>query len=458
MPFDGLHRVGSVPAMHKLKFFLREAVLEPTLMVIGLNYRTALVAVRERFWMSESQQYEALVQLARAEGIEEVIVLATRNRTEFFLWASDPGLAANSVLRFLTSQYGLTLCEWKNFYRLLDEAALLHIFRVASSLDSMILGEPQIIAQVKNSWAQAQKVESSGRYLDATIQKALTVSKRVRNETTIGNYPVSVPYAAVELADQILGTLEGKNVLLLGAGKMSELSARNLVKRGARSVTVINRTYEHAVELAETLGGVAVPIEHRWQQLVSADIVISSTSCPHYVFSPEDAERIVGERNQRPLVLVDIARPRDIDPDVREVRGIFLYDLADLEKVVERNAGEREAAALEAQKIVEDEAIGFRHRLLSERVVPTIVALRSRLDQICRQELQVFQSECGPFSKDQNELLEDVVVRITRKLASSLARKLKELPEKMEQDQMTSAVQRLFHLETPEKAAAGTSH
>jgi glutamyl-tRNA reductase len=239
---------------------------------------------------------------------------------------------------------------------------------------------------------------------------------------------------------------------------MSELSARNLLKRGARSVTVINRTYEHAVELAESLAGTAVPIEERWQHLVSADIVVSSTSCPHYVFSRDDAERMVRERNERPLVLVDIAMPRDIDPDVREMRGIFLYDLDDLEKVVERNAGEREAAALEAQKIVEDEASGFRHRLLSERVVPTIVALRSRLDQICRQELQSFQYECGPFSKDQNELLEDVVVRITRKLASSLARELKERPEKVEQAQMTSAVQRLFHLETPEKATAGTSH
>jgi glutamyl-tRNA reductase len=239
---------------------------------------------------------------------------------------------------------------------------------------------------------------------------------------------------------------------------MSELSARNLIKRGARSVSVMNRTYEHAQELAETLGGIALPIEDRWQHLVSADIVISSTSCPHYVLSRDEAERIARERNERPLVLVDIAMPRDIDPSVRELRGIFLYDLDDLERVVEHNAGERETAALDAQKIVEDEAIGFRHRLLSERVVPTIVALRNRLDQICRQELQSFQCECGPFSKDQNELLEDVVVRITRKLASSLARELKELPEKVEQDQMTFAVQRLFHLETPEKASAGTSH
>jgi glutamyl-tRNA reductase len=427
-------------------------------MVIGLNHRTAPVAVRERFWISESRRYEALGQVGHAEGVEEGIILATCNRTEFLLWASDPGLAANSVLRFLTAEYGLKLCEWKHFYRLLDEAALLHIFRVASSLDSMVLGEPQIVSQLKGAWQQAQKVGSTGRFLDAVLQKALTVSKRVRNETAIGNSAVSVPYAAVELARQTLGTLENKRVLVLGAGKMSELSARYLVNHGASSVCVINRTFEHALELAAALGGTAVPFEERRQYLVDADIVISSTSCPHVILSREEAELIARERPDRPLVLVDIALPRDIDPDVREVKGIFLYDLDDLEKVVQHNAGEREAAALEAQKIVEDEAQGFRRKLLSERVVPTIVALRSHLDGICRQELESFKQECGPFSKDQNELLEDVVARITRRIAGSLARELKELPEKVEQEQLTVAVQRLFHLETPEKATAGTTH
>jgi len=198
-------------------------------MVIGLNHRTAPVAVRERFWISESRRLEALQELVQAEGVEEVIVLATCNGTEFLLWASDPGLAANSVLRLLSSQYGLKLCEWKHFYRLLDEKALLHIFQVASSLDSMVLGEPEIVSQVKGAWQQAQKVGSAGRFLDAVLQKALTVSKRVRNETAIGNSAVSIPRAAVELARQVLGTLENKRVLVLGAGKMSELSARYLV-------------------------------------------------------------------------------------------------------------------------------------------------------------------------------------------------------------------------------------
>lgn len=430
--------------------------MEPTLMVIGLNHRTAPVAVRERFWISESRRLEALVQLAGAEGVEEVIVLATCNRTEFLLWANDASLAANSVLRFLSAEYGLKLCEWKHFYRLLDEAALLHIFQVASSLDSMVLGEPQIVSQVKGAWQQAQKVGSLGRFLDAVLQKALTVSKRVRNETAIGNSAVSVPYAAVELARQVLGTLENKRVLVLGAGKMSELSARYLVNQGASSVCVINRTYEHASELAAKLGGTAGAFEDRWQHMANADIIISSTSCPHTILSRDEAAFIVRERAERPLVMVDIALPRDIDPAVREVHGIFLYDLDDLEKVVQHNAGEREAAAVEAQKIVEEEARGFRRKLLAERVVPTIVALRSRLDQICRQELESFKEECGPFSKDEDALLGDVAGRITRRIAGSLARELKELPEKAEQEQMTVAVQRLFHLETPEKALAGT--
>jgi glutamyl-tRNA reductase len=238
--------------------------LEPTLMVVGLNYRTAPVAVRERFWISEDRRYQALVELSSAEGIEEVIVLATCNRTEFLLWVNDVTLAANSVMRLLGSEYGLMLCEWKHFYRLLDEAALLHIFRVASSLDSMVVGEPQIVAQVKQAWQQAQKVGANGRFLDAVMQKALTVSKRVRSETAIGNAAVSVPYAAVELTRQILGTLENKKVLLLGAGKMSELSARGLLNHGANSICVINRTLEHATELATKLGGAAIPFEERW--------------------------------------------------------------------------------------------------------------------------------------------------------------------------------------------------
>jgi glutamyl-tRNA reductase len=226
-------------------------------------------------------------------------------------------------------------------------------------------------------------------------------------------------------------------------------------------VKVINRTLDHATELATNLGGVAVAFEERWQHMAEADIIISSTSCPHTILSREEAESLVRGRQlpgeeERPLVIVDIAMPRDIDSAVREVKGVYLYDLDDLENVVDHNAAEREVAAAEAQKILLAEAQGFRRRLMAERVVPTIVALRQRLDEICRQELESFRQENGPFSKDQDEMLTAVMARMTQRIAGSLARELKELPEKVEQEQMTAAVQRLFHLQTPERALAGT--
>jgi glutamyl-tRNA reductase len=432
--------------------------VEPTLMVVGLNYRTAPVAVRERFWISENRRCEALVQLSRAEGIEEVIVMATCNRTEFWLWATDVTLAANSVMRMLGADYGLKLCEWKHFYRLLDEASLLHIFRVASSLDSMVVGEPQVVSQVKEAWRQAQKVGATGRFLDAVLQKALTVSERVRSETAIGSAAVSIPYAAVELALQIFGSLENKKVLLLGAGQLSELSARELLKHGATSVGVINRTLEHAAELAAKLGGVAIPLVERWKHMAEADIIISSTSSPHTILSREEVELMVRGRKDQPLVIADIAMPRDVDPAVRNVKGVFLYDLDDLENVPYHNADERETAAAEAHKILLDEARGFRRKLTAENGLPTMVALRLRLDELGRQELDSFRQEKGPFPKDQEEILRAIMSRMTQRIAGSLARELKEFPEKVQQEQMTNALQRLFHLQTAGQAIVGTTH
>ncbi len=421
-------------------------------MVIGVNYRTAPVAVRERFWISESRRYEALCQLSRADGIDEIAVLATCNRTEFILWTRDASTAAASVLNFLTREYGLRLCEWKHFYRKLDEAALEHIFRVASGLDSMVIGEPEIVAQVKGAWALAQEVGTTGRFLDSAFQKALTVSKRVRNETAIGSAAVSVPYAAVELAKEIFGSLKDRKVLLLGAGKMSELSARYLKKYGANDLRVINRTLEHAEELAKQLGGAAKPFEDRLGQLREADVVISSTSCPHIVVTKEEVARIMEQRDGAPLLMVDIAVPRDVDPGVRDVPGAFLYDIDELEQVVKKNEGERRSAATEAEKIIVAEAKCFRGKLLAERVVPTIVALRSRLDEICRQELETLRQQSGPLTEEQNSQLESFSRRITQRISSSLARELKESTEKVEQERLTAAVQQLFHLESLEEA------
>ena len=430
--------------------------VEPTLAVIGLNFRTSPVAVRERFWISPTRRCETLLQLVRSEGIEEIIVLATCNRTEFIIWAADVPTAANSVLRFLTQEYQLKLSEWSHFYRLMDDVALTHIFRVISSLDSMVLGEPEITGQVKDAWAQAQDCGTTGRFLDAVMQKALTVSKRIRTETAISTSAVSVPYASVELSRQVLGDLSGREVLLIGAGKMSELAAHYLMKAGASQVKVMNRTACRGEELATKLGATPVSFEDRFKHLKKADIVVSSTSCPNVILSRDEAEQIAKERQRRPMVMIDIAVPRDIHPEVREVEGIHLFDMDDLEHVVQRNAVGRQAAADAAEKIVQAELQGFRRKLMAERVVPTIVALRQRLDELCRQELEVLRKEFGPFTEDQDQALTALTSHITQRIAGSLARELKGLPERQEQDVLTAAVGRLFHLEQPVKAAAGT--
>lgn len=429
--------------------------MEPTLMVIGLNHRTAPLAMRERFWIGENRRYEVLRQLKSAEGIEEIVILSTCYRTEFLVWASEPTLAANSLLQFLGTQHGLKLTEWEHFYRLLDESALTHVFRVAAGLDSRVLGEPEIGSQVKAAWEQASTVGACGRFLNAVLEKALSVLQQVLKVTAIETLSVSIPTAALELARSVFGSLEGRRVLLLGTGKMSERLARQMMESGAASIVVIDQSATRAHELAGRLRGSAATLADRWKCMLSADIVVSATGCPHVVLMREEAERIALERNRVALMILDIGMPRDVDAEVRRVDGILLYDLDGLERVVRGNPEERAAAAQAAEKIVAAEVQAFRGKLQAESVVPTIVALRHRLEEICRQELESFSEERGPFTREQDQSFHAITAQVIQKIASSLARELKELPEKEEQEQMTALVTRLFHLKSPERAPAG---
>ena len=447
---------GSGRAIPRVLLALEAFVVEPTFMVIGLNHRTAPLAMRERFWIGENRRYQVLRQLKAAEGIEEVIVLCTRCRTEFLIWASEPTLAANSILQFLSSEYGLKLTEWQHFYRLLDEGALTHIFRVASGLDSLFLGEPQVVRQVESAWRQARTVGAAGSYLNSILEKALEVSRTVRSETGIGKLSVSIPSAALELSRQTFGSLDGRRVLLLGTDEMCEESVRYMIGHGAASVVVIDQTPARAQELAEKLGGTTATIADRWKCMLDADIVISATGCPHVVLTREEAERIAQERNRVALVVIDIGMPRDVDPDVHRVDGIMLYDLEGLERAVQQETEERIEASADAEKIVAAKAQSFRTKLLAQSSVPTVIALRQRLEEICRQELESFIEERGPFTREQDQTLHAITAHVFQKIAASLARELKELPEKEEQEQMTAAVTRLFHLGSPREALAGT--
>jgi len=425
-------------------------------MVIGLNHRTAPLAMRERFFIGENRRYEVLRQLKSAEGIEEVAVLCTRCRTEFLVWASEPTLAANSLLQFLSSDCGLKLTEWQHFYRRLDEAALAHIFRLTSGLDSLFVGEPQVVSQVEGSWQQARVVGASGPFLNSTFAKALEVSQKVRSETEIGKLAVSIPTAALVLAREIFGKLENRRVVLLGTDEICEQSVRHMMGHGAGSVVVVDQSPSRAREMADKLGGTAAPLSERWKCLVGADIVITATGCPHVVLTREEAERIAEERNRVALVIMDIGMPRDVDPDVRRVDGILLYDLEGLERAVQDKTHQRDGAMIGADKIVAEEVQAFRIQLQAQSTVPTIVALRQRLEEICRQELESFTEERGPFTREQDQSLHAITQQVIQKIASSLARELKEVPEKEEQERMTAAVTRLFHLASPKQALAGT--
>ena len=404
--------------------------MEPTLVVVGLNHRTAAVEVRERFWMSGCRQAEVLSMLSQAEGVEEVLVFSTCNRTEFVLWG-DATLAVNSVLRLLSAEYDLKLREWNNFYRLLDDQALIHAFRVSCGLDAMCLSEEQIPGQVATAWQQARNSGCTGRHLDAILRKSLAVRRRVHKETSLGSDFIAAPFAAVRIAEQIFGSIAGKNIVLLGSGRLAKTAAQALGAKGLRSVCVVNRTLSSAQDLAarsttQTSVFQAYAFEDRWQHLADADLVISATASPGFIFSAADMQRIAVERQGRKLVLIDLALPRDVDPAVREFEGVLLYDLEDLERAVEPRAGTR-AGESEAERIVLAEVHAFKHQLAS--AAPELSALRHRLDEICRQELDSFRLEQGPFPKEQDRLIAAVGARITSKIAGSLAREFKALPE-----------------------------
>ena len=425
----------------------RGHTLEPTLAVIGLNFRTSTVAIRERFWINESRRNDALYQLVRSEGIDEAMVLATCNRTEFILWTSDVATAADSVLRFLAHEYELKLCEWSHFYRLMDDVALAHVFRVASSLDSMVLGEAEILARLDEAWSYAKHAGCTGRFLDSIMQKALSVSKRVRSELGIADCALAMPYAAVELSIQELGDLNGREVLVIGAGKMSEMAARCLMSASARSVNITSRNSESAKELATKLNAHCVPFEERRRYLETADIVVSSTSSPHYIITREQAEAVARGREHRPLVLIDIAVPRDIDPAVGEIKGMRLFDIDDLEQVVRRHSGERPAAAAAAEKIICTEVSGFRRRLTAEQTAPAFSALRHYLDELCREEMELLRKEFGPFTADQEQAMSAFASHVMQRIASSLARELKKPSEVNDPNALGTAVSRLIGIE-----------
>ncbi|MGH9470757.1 MAG: glutamyl-tRNA reductase [Terriglobia bacterium] len=410
-----------------------------------MNHRTAPVEVREQINISESRLAAALADLVSREGIQEAIILSTCNRVEVAANA-EPGADPEPVIRgFLADYHHCDLAAYEqHFYWRRQEEAVEHLFRVAASLDSMILGEPQILGQVKQALAIAREAGALRGELYEVMNHAVAVGRRVRRETALGSAAISVSYAAVELAKKIFGSLENKTVFLLGAGKMSELAAQHLTNSGAGRILVANRTYERAAELAGILQGEAVPFDQIFNVLPRADIVLSSTGSPHCLIHREHVERALGARKNRPMFFVDIAVPRDIDPGVNEIENAFVYDIDDLGSVVDANKKQREREAVWAEEIVRQEAQKMVRRLASRDVAPTIVALEQRLNIIRESELERFRGRMSTLSSAQREAVDDLTQAILNKILHGPITELKTTAGHAERGTLAQTLRKIF--------------
>lgn len=417
--------------------------MEPTLVVIGVSLRSAKLATRERFLLSSAQKLAALSTLVRSDAIDEVIVLSNCNRTEFLVWTQDASEAANSVLRYLTRSSDLKLVEWSNFYRLVGDAAVLHVLRVASGLDSAIFGEPEATNSILTAWQQAQRASTTGRFLDSLMSKAFSVAGRVRQELGSVSNMTTVAEAAAAVCRESLGDLRQRRILILGAGQMAVAAIREFQRAEAGEITVVNRSWDHAQRLARQYKVKCAHVESLWEQVLHSDVVISAVS-QRVFFTREGLDVVLPERkSDQPLVIVDLAVPRTVPSNVAAMDGVTAYDLDDLCSAMDER-DQRRLMMPVAERIVAAEAAGFRNKLLSESILPTISAMRERLELICRHEMDELKEQFGPFTVDQEAALEALSSRITQHISATLARQLKQLPGSAE---LTCAIQQLFQLE-----------
>jgi len=379
---------------------------------IGMNHKTAPVEIRERL-----ASKEVLEDLIKIESIKEAMCVLTCNRVETIVVTENEDETKKAIISFLCKLGDISQEKILNFiyvYKGLD--AVRHIFEVASSLDSMVIGEPQILGQVKDSYRQAVEKKTTGPVINSLMHRAFHVAKKVRTETGICESAVSVSYAAVELAKKIFETLSDKKVLLVGAGEMSELTARHLVSHGVREVLVANRTFEKAIELASRFNSYAISFDEILIYLEEVDIVITSTASPNYIITKDMLKGIERKRRNRPLFFIDIAVPRDVDPDVNSLDNIYLYDIDDLKGVVQANLEQRKKEAKKAERIIEEEVIKFGKWLKQLDIVPTIISLKNKAYSIVEKEMRRSHSKLKDLTPEQKEAVFVLCKSIAEKL------------------------------------------
>ncbi|MDQ3652275.1 MAG: glutamyl-tRNA reductase [Acidobacteriota bacterium] len=420
-----------------------------SIVLIGLNHKTAPIAVRERLAFTDDACAAGLRALVDGEVVREGLIVSTCNRVEVLT------TAGNGREQEATARVGSFLCESRSLpresftehlYTHRDEAAVRHVFRVASSLDSMVVGEPQVLGQVRHAYTLAVDAGTAGRVLHRLVHHAFRVAKRVRTETGIASSAVSISFTAVELGRKIFGSLKGATVLVVGAGEMAELATKHLASAGATHILVANRTERAARELATRFGGQAVDYEQLSAHLGAADIVICSTGAGEYIITPEMATRAREERRNRPAFFIDISVPRNVDPAVGKLDNLFVFDVDDLEAVVASNIREREHEAERAELIVESEVMQFQQVLRDLDLGPTVGALRERLQAIARDELKRQRQRLGDLTPEQEQAIEALLLSTVNKISHPIINRLRRSYDTGEEDNV-KAWRDIFHLE-----------
>ncbi|HEX5762312.1 MAG TPA: glutamyl-tRNA reductase [Solirubrobacterales bacterium] len=428
------------------------------LLALGVSHKTAPLDLRERLALTEGRAVGALHELTGADGIHEAAAISTCNRTELYLVVSDPVEAESTALGVLTRKAEIRPTELLgHLYSLRAGEAVRHLFEVTAGLDSMIVGEAEIQGQVKRAYELALVEGATGPILNRLFRGALAAGGRVRDETAVGEKGVSIPSVAVELARRSLGHLGDRRVLIVGAGETAELVAKALVAKGVATVFVANRHYDRAIGLAQRFDGAAVRFEELPEQLVAADIVVSATNSPHHIVERDGLEQVMEDREGRPLLLVDIAVPRDIEPECREVPGVTLHDIDDVQQIAERNAGGREAEARRAQPIIAAELDRFERWLASLAVVPTIAALRGRAAEIVERVLAENEGRWESVAEADRERLEAMAKAIASRLLHEPTLRMKRAAGSDSAYAYVSALRELFGLDAetePEETGA----
>jgi glutamyl-tRNA reductase len=421
---------------------------EVNLILVGVNHKTTPVKIREKLAFTKGKIEQSVDHLFNFPDIIEHTILSTCNRVEIYARANCQDSAIKSIKEFICDFHGLSLVELEDhFYSYRNKEAVEHLFRVSSSLDSMILGEAQILGQVKDAYSLAKDLRSTGLVLNQLFKKAFSIAKKVREETGIAERSVSISSAAVELAQKIFDDLENRTVMLVGTGEMAELAAKHLISYGVKTVYVTSRTYDRAVNLARTLNGSALDFEAFKNELHRADIVITSTSAPNFIIKKEMVEKAIHERKNKPIFFIDIAVPRDIEPDVNDLENIYLYDIDDLQVVVSANIKEREKEAENAMNFISQEVTKFNNWVGTLDAVPTIVEIRKKAENIRKQEIEKTLKKISHLSEDDKKLLRQMSSSMVNKILHKPTIKLKQKTQSEDGHVYLKAIRHLFHLD-----------